>query len=128
MVQTAIYESQLAAKPRLLEPVYIVAMEGPQSALHAIYGILEKKGGEVYQVFEREYTQQFHARAYISVNESFGLAKEIRAATAGQVYPQCVFGYWDSMASDPFQASSTAGQRVLDIRERKMLRRPSFQN
>ncbi|CAD6207554.1 unnamed protein product [Miscanthus lutarioriparius] len=40
-----IYASQLTAKPRLLEPVYLVEIQAPENALGGIYGVLNQKRG-----------------------------------------------------------------------------------
>uniref|UniRef100_A0A452XLR6 Tr-type G domain-containing protein n=1 Tax=Aegilops tauschii subsp. strangulata TaxID=200361 RepID=A0A452XLR6_AEGTS len=127
MVRTALIESQLAAKPRLLEPTYTVAIQCPKSALSTIYGILHQRNGSVYEEFVREGTMLHILKAYVPVYDSFGLSKAISAATSKLVTPQCIFGYWSDMCSDPFQANAPAGQMVLDIRERKKMGRPSFQ-
>ncbi|XBJ06815.1 hypothetical protein VPH35_012427 [Triticum aestivum] len=127
MVRTALIESQLAAKPRLLEPTYTVAIQCPKSALSTIYGILHQRNGAVYEEFVREGTMLHILKAYVPVYDSFGLSKAISAATSKLVTPQCIFGYWSDMCSDPFQANAPAGQMVLDIRERKKMGRPSFQ-
>ncbi|XBJ13802.1 hypothetical protein VPH35_005923 [Triticum aestivum] len=127
MVRTALIESQLAAKPRLLEPTYIVAIQCPKSALSTIYGILHQRNGSVYEEFVREGTMLHILKAYVPVYDSFGLSKAISAATSKLVTPQCIFGYWSDMCSDPFQENAPAGQMVLDIRKRKKMGRPSFQ-
>ncbi|XBJ21886.1 hypothetical protein VPH35_000357 [Triticum aestivum] len=127
MVRTALMESQLAAKPRLLEPTYIVAIQCPKSALSTIYGILHQRNGSVYEEFVREGTMLHILKAYVPVYDSFGLCKAISTATSKLVTPQCIFGYWSDMCSDPFQANAPAGQMVLDIRKRKKMGRPSFQ-
>eukprot|EP00494_Astrolonche_serrata_P014235 UN14367 len=102
MVRTALIESQLAAKPRLLEPTYIVAIQCPKSALSTIYGILHQRNGSVYEEFVREGTMLHILKAYVPVYDSFGLSKAISAATSELVTPQCIFGYWSDMCSDPF--------------------------
>ncbi|KAG0546766.1 hypothetical protein BDA96_01G022200 [Sorghum bicolor] len=38
-----IYASQLTAKPRLLEPVYLVEIQAPENALGGIYGVLNQE-------------------------------------------------------------------------------------
>ncbi|KAM3406038.1 hypothetical protein ACQJBY_000219 [Aegilops geniculata] len=127
MVKATLIESQLAAKPRLLEPTYTVAIQCPKSALSTIYGILHQRNGSVYEEFVREGTMLHILKAYVPVYDSFGLSKAISAATSKLVTPQCIFGYWSDMCSDPFQANAPAGQMVLDICKRKKMGRPSFQ-
>ncbi|XP_047050697.1 elongation factor 2-like [Lolium rigidum] len=127
MFQKAFLDSQLAANPRLLEPVYILTIQCPESALHAVNGILNQRGAYQCEHFAVEETFLFNLRAYVSVCDSFGLANAIRVATSGQAKLQFVYGYWDDMSCSPMQKSTPAGKRVVEIRERKKMEKPSFQ-
>ncbi|KAF9591697.1 hypothetical protein IFM89_005688 [Coptis chinensis] len=42
-LQGVIYASHITAKPRLLEPVYMVEIQAPEQALGGIYGVLNQK-------------------------------------------------------------------------------------
>ncbi|GJM93181.1 hypothetical protein PR202_ga09716 [Eleusine coracana subsp. coracana] len=117
-----IYASQLTAKPRLLEPVYLVEIQAPENALGGIYGVLNQKRGHVFEEMQRPGTPLYNIKAYLPVIESFGFSSTLRAATSGQAFPQCVFDHWDMMSSDPLEAGSQAAQLVLDIRKRKGLK------
>ncbi|XP_008245110.1 PREDICTED: elongation factor 2-like [Prunus mume] len=48
-----IYASQLTAKPRLLEPVYLVEIQAPEQTLSGIYGVLNQKRGHLFQEMQR---------------------------------------------------------------------------
>jgi elongation factor 2 len=117
-----IFASQLTAKPRLLEPVYLVEIQAPENALGGIYGVLNQKRGHVFEEVQRPGTPLYNIKAYLPVIESFGFSGTLRAATSGQAFPQCVFDHWDMMSSDPLEAGSPAAQLVLDIRKRKGLK------
>ncbi|CAD6229872.1 unnamed protein product [Miscanthus lutarioriparius] len=117
-----IYASQITAKPRLLEPVYLVEIQAPENALGGIYGVLNQKRGHVFEEMQRPGTPLYNIKAYLPVIESFGFSSQLRAATSGQAFPQCVFDHWDMMGSDPLEAGSQAAQLVLDIRKRKGLK------
>ncbi|AQL00680.1 Elongation factor 2 [Zea mays] len=117
-----IYASQLTAKPRLLEPVYLVEIQAPENALGGIYGVLNQKRGHVFEEMQRPGTPLYNIKAFLPVIESFGFSSQLRAATSGQAFPQCVFDHWDMMGSDPLEAGSQAAQLVLDIRKRKGLK------
>uniref|UniRef100_A0A0A0KH05 Tr-type G domain-containing protein n=1 Tax=Cucumis sativus TaxID=3659 RepID=A0A0A0KH05_CUCSA len=117
-----IYASQLTAKPRLLEPVYLVEIQAPEQALGGIYSVLNQKRGHVFEEMQRPGTPLYNIKAYLPVIESFGFSSTLRAATSGQAFPQCVFDHWEMMSSDPLESGSQAAQLVADIRKRKGLK------
>ncbi|GJY70559.1 elongation factor 2, partial [Tanacetum coccineum] len=117
-----IYASQLTAKPRLLEPVYLVEIQSPETALGGIYSVLNQKRGHVFEEMQRPGTPLYNIKAYLPVVESFGFSGALRAATSGQAFPQCVFDHWDMMSADPLDANSQAGALVATIRKRKGLK------
>jgi elongation factor 2 len=43
------YAAQLTAKPRFLEPVYLVEVQAPEGAIGGIYSVLNKKRGHVFE-------------------------------------------------------------------------------
>ncbi|KAJ4851596.1 pre-tRNA nuclear export protein [Turnera subulata] len=117
-----IYASQLTAKPRLLEPVYLVEIQAPENALGGIYSVLNQKRGHVFEEMQRPGTPLYNIKAYLPVIESFGFSSTLRAATSGQAFPQCVFDHWDLLNADPLDAESQAAKLVADIRKRKGLK------
>ncbi|KAK4386829.1 Elongation factor 2 [Sesamum angolense] len=117
-----IYASHLTAKPRLLEPVYLVEIQAPEQALGGIYSVLNQKRGHVFEEMQRPGTPLYNIKAYLPVIESFGFSSTLRAATSGQAFPQCVFDHWDMMSSDPLESGSQAATLVADIRKRKGLK------
>jgi elongation factor 2 len=117
-----IFASQLTAKPRLLEPVYLVEIQAPENALGGIYGVLNQKRGHVFEEMQRQGTPLYNIKAYLPVIESFGFSATLRAATSGQAFPQCVFDHWEVMNSDPLEVDSQSFNLVKDIRKRKGLK------
>ncbi|KAL0325783.1 UNVERIFIED_CONTAM: Elongation factor 2 [Sesamum radiatum] len=117
-----VYASQLTAKPRLLEPVYLVEIQAPEQALGGIYSVLNQKRGHVFEEMQRPGTPLYNIKAYLPVIESFGFSSTLRAATSGQAFPQCVFDHWDMMSSDPLESGSQAATLVAEIRKRKGLK------
>lgn len=117
-----IFASQLIAKPRLLEPVYLVEIQAPEQALGGIYSVLDQKRGHVFEELQRPGTPLYNIKAYVPVIESFGFPSTLRAATSGQAFPQSVFDHWDMMLSDPMEAGSQTAQLVANIRKRKGLK------
>ncbi|KAL0284935.1 UNVERIFIED_CONTAM: Elongation factor 2 [Sesamum radiatum] len=67
-----IYASHLTAKPRLLEPVYLVEIQAPEQALGGIYSVLNQKRGHVFEEMQRPGTPLYNIKAYLPVIESFG--------------------------------------------------------
>eukprot|EP00236_Picocystis_salinarum_P004199 CAMPEP_0183829118 /NCGR_PEP_ID=MMETSP0807_2-20130328/3140_1 /TAXON_ID=88271 /ORGANISM="Picocystis salinarum, Strain CCMP1897" /LENGTH=846 /DNA_ID=CAMNT_0026074325 /DNA_START=59 /DNA_END=2599 /DNA_ORIENTATION=- len=117
-----LYAAELTAKPRLMEPIYLVEIQAPEQALGGIYSVLNQKRGMVFEEVQRPGTPIYNIKAYLPVIESFGFTSTLRAATSGQAFPQSVFDHWELMPSDPLQEGSQTNQFVLDIRKRKGLK------
>jgi len=115
------YASILTAQPRLLEPIYLVEIQCPENAIGGVYATLSRKRGHVFSEEQKAGTPLFNMKAYLPVNESFGFTGDLREATSGQAFPQCVFDHWQIMNSDPLEDGSRANEIVLGIRTRKGL-------
>jgi elongation factor 2 len=115
----AIYAAVLCAKPRLLEPVYLVEIQAPERALGGIYSCLNTKRGQVFEEMQRPGTPMYNIKAYLPVLESFGFTNTLRAATSGEAFPQCVFDHWEMMMADPMSDGSQTHKLVMDTRKRK---------
>jgi elongation factor 2 len=118
----AIYAAEMTAQPRLLEPVYLVEIQCPERAVGGIYGVLNRRRGHVIAEEPRLGTPIYNVKAYLPVNESFGFTADLRANTAGQAFPQCVFDHWQVMATDPFEKDSKSYNIVMHARKRKGLK------
>ena len=112
----------LLAEPRIQEPVFLVEVQCPESAIGGIYSVLNKKRGQIVSEEQRPGTPLFTVKAYLPVNESFGFTGELRQATGGQAFPQMIFDHWSTMLGDPTDKSNKAGQIVLDTRKRRGLK------
>merc|ERR1712054_500974 len=113
------YACCLTAKPSLMEPVFLVNITAPEQALGGIYSCLNKKRGHVFAEDNRPGTPIYNLNAYLPVLESFGFVADLRAATSGQAFPQCVFDHWECMAGDALEPSDKLGALVQSIRQRK---------
>ena len=113
------YAAELTGAPRLLEPLYLVEIQAPENALGGIYSVMNQKRGMVIEEMQRPGTPMYTVKAYLPVIESFGFTATLRAATAGQAFPQCVFDHWEILNADPLQAGSQASNLIGDIRKRK---------
>jgi elongation factor 2 len=105
-----------------MEPVYLVEIQAPDTALGGIYSTLNTKRGQVFEENPRPGTPMYNVKAYLPVYESFGFTTALRAATAGQAFPQCVFDHWEILSMDPLQPGTMTNTIVTDIRSRKGLK------
>jgi len=115
------YACQLTAKPRLLEPVYLVEIQCPATAVGGIYGVLNRRRGNVIADESRGSGPLKNIKAHLPVMESFGFTADLRSNTSGQAFPQCVFDHWQILQGDPLEPTSKAAQVVLSTRKRKGL-------
>jgi len=117
-----LYAAALTAAPRLLEPIFLVEIQCPESAVGGIYSVLNKRRGVVTENMQVGNTPQFHVKSFLPVNESFGFTKDLRSSTGGQAFPQCVFDHWQILPGDPFDPASKPGIIVTENRKRKGLK------
>merc|ERR1711937_945991 len=117
-----LYACQLSSQPRILEPIFQVEIQCPESAVGGIYGVLNKRRGHVYEEAQVAGTPMFQVKAYLPVSESFGFVSALRAATSGQAFPQCVFDHWEMLSADPMKEGSQTNEICLDTRKRKGLK------
>ena len=116
------YASQLTAKPRFQEPIFLVEIQCPDDAVGGIYQCLSQRRGIVTAEEPINGTPLVNMKAFLPVAESFGFTQALRAATSGRAFPQCVFDHWEALNGDPFEESSQAGKLVKAIRARKGLK------
>ena len=116
------YGCELSAEPRIQEPVFMVEISAPESALGGIYSCINTKRGQVFEEMQRPGTPMYNIKAYLPVAESFGFTGDLRAATSGQAFPQMVFDHWETITANPLLPESMAGKMVLDVRKRKGLK------
>merc|ERR1712136_443242 len=117
-----LYACFLTAEPAILEPVYLVEIQCPENAVGGIYGVLNRKRGHVFEDSKVEGTPMCMVKAYLPVMESFGFTAELRAATSGQAFPQCVFDHWQRLPGDPLEAGTKPSDVVMETRKRKGLK------
>ncbi|KAK7455739.1 translation elongation factor 2 [Stygiomarasmius scandens] len=122
--------SCLLATPGIQEPIFLVEIQCPESAVGGVYNVLNKRRGQVFSEEQRVGTPMFMIKAYVPVSESFGLNGELRGATAGQAFPQLVFDHWELMSGSPLDKGSKPEEIVTKIRVRKGLKPeiPSIDN
>jgi len=115
-----LYAAALLAEPGLLEPVFLVEIQVPESAMGGVYGVLTRRRGHVFNEEQRPGTPLFTIKAYLPVMESFGFNADLRSNTSGQAFPQMVFDHWQLLpGGSPLDATSKVGQVVQEMRKRK---------
>jgi elongation factor 2 len=120
-----LYACMLTASPRMMEPVYSVEIQCPETVQGNIHGVLSQKRGHVVSMDPVCGTPMVQVKAFMPVNESFGFTGELRAATGGKAFPQCVFDHWQVLPGDPLAEvtdSNKALKVIGEIRKRKGLK------
>jgi elongation factor 2 len=116
-----VYASVLTASPGIQEPMYLVEVQCPESAIGGIYSVLNRRRGIVFSEEQRPGTPMMNIKAYLPVNESFGFNSDLRAATSGQAFPQAVFDHWQAMSGNPLEAGNKVYDIIRTVRKRKGL-------
>jgi len=116
------YASQLTAQPRLMEPIFLVEIQCPQSVVGGIYAVMNRRRGQIIEEMQRVGTPLMTVKAYLPVMESFGFTADLRSNTSGQAFPQCVFDHWKVVSGDPTEPGSKALEIVTATRKRKGLK------
>lgn len=126
-----LYASALLAEPALMEPVFLVEIQVPESAMGGVYGVLTRRRGHVFGEEQRPGTPLFTIKAYLPVMESFGFNAALREGTGGQAFPQLVFDHWEKLpGGSPLDGTSKVGIIVQEMRKRKGLKVevPGYEN
>jgi len=116
------YAAQLTAKPRLMEPIFLVEITCPQTVIGGIYSVMNRRRGQIIEEVQRIGTPLTNIKCYLPVGESFGFTADLRSNTGGQAFPQCVFDHWKTLPEDPLQKGTKAEEIVLATRRRKGLK------
>ncbi len=129
----ACYSSQIRSAPRLLEPMYIVDITVPNTAVSGVYSTLNMRRGEIDTETPRPGTPLVQIKAYLPVLESFGFTGLLRERTSGQAFPQMIFSHWKMMNGDVYQMDNTLKklvpversptvEQIIKVRKRKGMR------
>lgn len=105
-----------------MEPIFLVEIQCPESAIGGVYSVLNRRRGHVISEENRPGTPLYNVKAYLPVLESFGFTADLRSNTSGQAFPQCVFDHWQVVTGDPLAAGTKAKEIVNTARKRKGLK------
>ena len=112
-VRNAIFAGMLTAKPTLLEPLQKLDIRVPMEYVGNVTAVIVRKRGKVLDM--TQVGNVARVTAEIPVSESFELASELRAASAGRAFWGTEFSRWapvpDAILTDI----------IMKIRERKGL-------
>ncbi|KAH7090868.1 eukaryotic translation elongation factor 2 [Auriculariales sp. MPI-PUGE-AT-0066] len=122
MARRVVNAACLLATPCLQEPVYLVEIQCPEGSIGGVYSVLNKRRGQVFSEERRPGAPMFTIKAYLPVMESFGFNGDLRGATQGQAFPQCIFDHWEVMNGSPLEKGSKLETLVTSIRTRKGLK------
>merc|ERR550537_964396 len=114
-----LYACQIASSPIIFEPMYLVDITVPNSALSGVYQTLNARRGAVDTMTERIGTPLVQIRSFLPVAESFVFTQLLRQKTAGQAFPQMKFDHWEVANGNPTVEGSQAYQTVMKNRKRK---------
>ena len=78
------YASQITAKTRLLEPVFLAELSCPEDLIGGCYKVLNRRRGMIIDEEHIEGSNIQIVKAYLPVAESFGMADSLRLATKGK--------------------------------------------
>jgi len=73
------YAAELTAKPRLMEPVFLVDINVPQDSIGGVYSALSVKRGTIISDEPIIGTPITLVKAYLPVSESFGFTSHLRS-------------------------------------------------
>ncbi|MEM3760891.1 MAG: elongation factor EF-2 [Candidatus Bathyarchaeia archaeon] len=112
-ISRAILGSVLTAKPLLLEPIYKIEVSVPIQWFGACSNIITRRRGKIQATENRVNLTMI--KGYIPVAETFGLTAELRSATSGRAFWQCVFSHWEKTPEN------VAAEVIKQIRARRGL-------
>lgn len=99
------YSAFLTATPRLMEPIYLVDIQGPEECVLSVYKVLSRRRGHIASEAPIPGTPLYSVSSYLPAIESFGFETDLRCHTQGQVFCQSVFSHWDMVPGDPLDST-----------------------
>lgn len=116
----AIHAAQLAASPRLMEPMYSLEVMVPESRIGRVGSFVATRRG-VLELTEYCSDSSVIMKSLLPVKEISAFAEHLSLETHGEGSVALKFGGWQVVESDPLEADSAAAQLVAELRARRML-------
>lgn len=117
--RSVIFAAMLTAKPRLLEPVFMVDIAVPREHVSCIYNVMTKRRGQINNITPETNNITMTIEAHLPVAESFGFIEELRGETSGTAFASMMFSHWQIVPGDPLEEGSYANKVMMSIRKRK---------
>merc|ERR1712048_72391 len=118
----ALLASFLSAKPRIMDPIYLVQIHmEPHANKQEIFRLILKNRGEVIET-SRNQDGVHVIRANIPIAQSNDFSSDICQETKGNAFYQYTFDHWKIMDEDPLSTSSTSRSIIMEARKRKGLK------
>lgn len=108
----------LTAEPLLREPVLEVRVQVPEHLAQKVCAELKRRRG---MIIGYESERLVTVVAHVPVDESFGMACELRKETSGYAFPQCAFCEWKEIPGNPMEPGNLASVMVSKSRARKRM-------
>ncbi|XP_066947660.1 translation elongation factor 2-like isoform X1 [Macrobrachium rosenbergii] len=119
----AMFASVLTGEPRLQEPVFLCEVQCPEEVIGSVYNVLGRRRSVIVEECPVAGTAMHNIKAYLPVNESFGVNCDLRGATGGKAFPQCTFDHWQELPGNPMQSGACNINHpfniVMNTRKRK---------
>lgn len=122
-MKRTLYGSQLLAKPRILEPYYLLEVSVVDQYLGSVFSVISSRKGKIVDQISSMTSPLQTIKAYIPVAQSFDLSEDLREKTSGNAFPNMVFDHWEELEGDPLAATpNPANKAVAAVRLRKGLK------
>ncbi|KAL0482421.1 elongation factor 2 [Acrasis kona] len=121
MARRALLGAMLAAKPRIMEPIYSVDVQTHESVMGGIYNVINKRRGVISGTEQACGTPICVIKCTVPVLDSFGLTEELRSVTSGQAFPQLGFDHWSVINCNPLEEQTKSNNLIKETRSRKKL-------
>lgn len=122
-MKRVLYGAQLLAKPKLLEPYYMLEVSVVDQYLGSVFSVIASRKGKIVDQLSSMTSPLQTVKAYIPVAESFDLSEDLREKTSGNAFPTLVFDHWEEVEGDPLAKTiNPASKAVAAVRLRKGLK------
>lgn len=111
--QTLIFKCTCTAKGIVIicSTFFLLSLQCREQVLSGVYRVINNRKGQIFEANQVLNTSAFIVKAYLPVSESFGFTADLQSNTSGKAFPQCVLDHWNIIHGDPFDPTSTSGEK-----------------